>query len=226
MEDRTRDKLRQDLDSMIEQINSSGALYKADSDELFDHLYSEIEQLKEQGLNHEEALQICKMRFGNIDLIKHEYIKERPFSVWKKRIIIGLGFFFSLSIVKSLISLISSYLLILTEPQISKNLMPFVNGGMQLVGGGVLIFLIYLTYKKRPIRINALLWLLPLISLTLYFVDTFVKTILTNMISISEYGTTILFTNYVQFAFLIALTLFGVFIMFKNRKEKDILVPE
>ena len=58
-----------------------------DVDELEDHLRTQVVELKEAGLDEEEAFLIAVKRLGDLDSLSREYAREYSERLWKRLVV-------------------------------------------------------------------------------------------------------------------------------------------
>ena len=58
-----------------------------DVDELEDHLRTQVSELKEAGLDEEEAFLIAVKRLGDLDSLSREYAHEYSERLWKRLVV-------------------------------------------------------------------------------------------------------------------------------------------
>ncbi|MEN0049403.1 MAG: permease prefix domain 1-containing protein [Bacteroidota bacterium] len=75
MEHRTKFDLDQNVAQWKARLSKSQKMTSENIEELSDHLYSEIEELQELGLDEEEAFLVARKRIGSIDCIAAEFRK-------------------------------------------------------------------------------------------------------------------------------------------------------
>jgi hypothetical protein len=70
-----------------EHLNRHEAIRTADTEELEDHLRSQIEALKEIGLNDDEALLVAVKRIGELNSLSREFAREYSERLWKQLLV-------------------------------------------------------------------------------------------------------------------------------------------
>lgn len=68
-------------------VRSSGAVDDADAAELEDHLRDSIAELRQAGLDDEEAFLIAVRRLGGVDAVTAEYAREHGDRLWKQLVV-------------------------------------------------------------------------------------------------------------------------------------------
>ncbi|MDH3295298.1 MAG: permease prefix domain 1-containing protein [Acidimicrobiia bacterium] len=66
-------------------------VHNADVDELEDHLRSQIDELHQAGLTHDEAFLVAVKRMGNLDSLSREFAREHSDRLWKQLVLPGTG---------------------------------------------------------------------------------------------------------------------------------------
>lgn len=79
--------LEENITSWCDYLRSSGKLKEEDVLELETHLREQIDDLREQGLNEEEAFLISVKRLGNINMVSEEFSKINTENLWKQLLI-------------------------------------------------------------------------------------------------------------------------------------------
>ena len=113
MEERNEFDLDLALQEFVDSLNPNELLSDVDKDELRDHVYLEMDSLKELGLSEEEAFIISQKRFGKSELIQEEYHKAKPEKRWFQflfsavMVVFGLKTIFNLMSITSLSTLVA-----------------------------------------------------------------------------------------------------------------------
>jgi len=80
----TRQSLEERIDDWRQQLERHATLHPTDTDELEDHLRSQIDALREVGLREEEAFLVAVKRMGDSHELAHEFSVEYSERLWKQ----------------------------------------------------------------------------------------------------------------------------------------------
>lgn len=179
MENRTEYNLKENIEIWKSELSKKSNLTLDNINELESHLFDEIDQLKQQGLNTEEALLIAKNRIGNVRDLCVEYGKVNRNFHFRNKItpyLQGALFFVAFTIVTELF-LNASFLIVKKLNVFNESLNLIIIGLLLFFTTTVSIFF-YKKYKKGnfKIRILSIPFLAAIIVLgkSLYYVTALV----------------------------------------------------
>lgn len=85
-------ELDTDLETQIDRwrgyVLRRQAISAADVEELEDHLREQIEDLLDNGLDHDEAFLVAIKRLGNLDAVSREFAREHSDRLWKQLVLV------------------------------------------------------------------------------------------------------------------------------------------
>ena len=163
--------LHKAIEQYIQEINCRELLRRDESDEIFDHLLSDSEELMADGLSEQEAFTMSVERFGVSELISIEYGKTRPLGSLKGQIVTGLMLFFTVLFITQLIHHLTIFTFSVGDhfhwtPQTGQL---FDIGLKVLLLGGLMSYLVY-RIKNQPYFRRLELWLIPLLGTGLPYI--------------------------------------------------------
>lgn len=221
MEQPGKFNLRLKIASFIDDINYDKVMNKTDQDELSDHFYSEIEGLKKAGLNDREAFEVCRLRFGDVDLIEQEYQKARPRKSLLGKLFIGATFFFGFQFVTSLFRIINSSILVFIYKNYELNIDAIIlYPSIAIASMSIVAPLAYYIFKKFRHK-TSLLWTIPILSSVVFVGERMLIPLYSFLLSGRFLGDIMLNQSYTYTGAWVLLTGVFVFLMFKNRDDLE-----